>query len=38
MCFFVPIADACIRARTVAERTRARAIIVYPMNARANSQ
>ena len=38
MCFSVPIIDACIRARQAGEARRTRAIIVYPMNALANSQ
>ena len=38
LCFFVPIIDAAVRARTVGEQRRTRAIIVYPMNALANSQ
>jgi len=38
MCFFVPIIDACIRARRAKEAKGTRAIIVYPMNALANSQ
>lgn len=38
MCFFVPIIDAAARARARGEAPRTRAIIVYPMNALANSQ
>ena len=38
MCFFIPILDAAIRARAAGEKPRTRAIIVYPMNALANSQ
>lgn len=38
LCFFVPIIDAAIRARAAHEEQRTRAIIVYPMNALANSQ
>jgi len=38
LCFFIPIIDAAIRARTAGEAARTRAIIVYPMNALANSQ
>ena len=38
LCFFVPIIDAAIRARAASEAPRTRAIIVYPMNALANSQ
>ncbi len=38
LCFFVPIVDAIIRARKAGYGPRTRAIIVYPMNALANSQ
>ena len=38
LCFFVPIIDAAIRARAAGEAQRTRAIVVYPMNALANSQ
>ena len=38
LCFFIPIVDAAIRARAAGEEPRTRAIIVYPMNALANSQ
>ncbi len=38
MCFFVPIIDAIIRAKKAGHPARTRAIIVYPMNALANSQ
>nr|WP_221244505.1 DEAD/DEAH box helicase [Neoroseomonas alkaliterrae] len=38
LCFFVPIIDAVIRARKQGDGRRTRAIIVYPMNALANSQ
>jgi ATP-dependent helicase YprA (DUF1998 family) len=38
LCFFVPIIDAAIRARTAGEPARTRAIVIYPMNALANSQ
>ena len=38
LCFFVPIVDAIVRARKTGEALRTRAIIVYPMNALANSQ
>jgi Lhr-like helicase len=38
LCFFVPIIDAAIRAKAAGEAQRTRAIIVYPMNALANSQ
>ena len=38
LCFFVPIIDSAVRARAAGEPARTRAIIVYPMNALANSQ
>src|SRR5437868_13852994 len=38
LCFFVPIIDAAIRARAAGETARTRAIVIYPMNALANSQ
>jgi hypothetical protein len=38
LCFFVPIIDAAIRARAAGEPPRTRAIVIYPMNALANSQ
>jgi len=38
LCFFVPIVDAIIRARKAGQAPRTRAIIIYPMNALANSQ
>jgi ATP-dependent helicase YprA (DUF1998 family) len=38
LCFFIPIIDAAIRARAAGDKPRTRAIIVYPMNALANSQ
>lgn len=38
MCFFVPIIDAAVRSLAAGEPRRTRAIIVYPMNALANSQ
>lgn len=38
LCFFVPVVDAIIRARKAGQARRTRAIIVYPMNALANSQ
>ena len=38
LCFFVPIVDAIIRARKAGKPRRTSAIIVYPMNALANSQ
>lgn len=38
LCFFIPIVDAVIRARKSGAPRRTLAIIVYPMNALANSQ
>ncbi len=38
LCFFVPIVDAVIRARKAGQAPGTRAIIIYPMNALANSQ
>lgn len=38
LCFFVPIIDAIVRARRAGEAPKTRAIIIYPMNALANSQ
>jgi hypothetical protein len=38
LCFFIPIIDAILRAKDVDRTKRTRAIIVYPMNALANSQ
>lgn len=38
LCFFIPIIDAAVKARLAGEGRRTRAIIVYPMNALANSQ
>ena len=38
LCFFVPIIDAIVRARRTGEGPKTRAIIIYPMNALANSQ
>jgi ATP-dependent helicase YprA (DUF1998 family) len=38
LCFFVPIIDAIVRARRSGEPGKTRAIIIYPMNALANSQ
>ena len=38
LCFFVPIVDAIVRARKAGAERRTRAIIIYPMNALANSQ
>ena len=38
LCFFIPIIDAAIRERASGEERRTRAIVIYPMNALANSQ
>ncbi|WP_319412681.1 DEAD/DEAH box helicase [uncultured Cohaesibacter sp.] len=38
LCFFVPVVDSIIRARRAGAPRRTSAIIVYPMNALANSQ
>ena len=38
LCFFIPIIDAAIRGRAAGEVRRTRAIVIYPMNALANSQ
>ena len=38
LCFFVPIVDRVLAARRAGEARRTRAIIIYPMNALANSQ
>ena len=38
LCFFIPIIDAAIRARAAGEERSTRAIVIYPMNALANSQ
>ena len=38
LCFFVPVVDAIVRARRAGQPRKTRAIIVYPMNALANSQ
>ncbi|MCU0975778.1 MAG: DEAD/DEAH box helicase [Steroidobacteraceae bacterium] len=38
LCFFLPICDAVLRARGSDSRPRTRAIVIYPMNALANSQ
>lgn len=38
LCFFIPIIDAAIRARVAKQPPKTRAIVVYPMNALANSQ
>jgi Lhr-like helicase len=38
LCFFVPIIERVIQARRAGEAPRTKAIIIYPMNALANSQ
>lgn len=38
LCFFVPIIDRIIKARRIGGPQRTRAIVIYPMNALANSQ
>jgi len=38
LCFFVPVVDAIVRARKVDHARRTSAVIIYPMNALANSQ
>ena len=38
LCFFVPIIDAILKAKEMDAVPRTRAVIVYPMNALANSQ
>jgi hypothetical protein len=38
LCFFIPIIDQILRAKAKGEPQRTRAIVVYPMNALANSQ
>jgi len=38
LCFFVPVVDAIVRARKAGKARRTSAVIVYPMNALANSQ
>ena len=38
LCFFVPIVDAVVRERKAGRRRGTSAIVVYPMNALANSQ
>ncbi len=38
LCFFVPVVDAIVRALRKGEVRKTRAIIIYPMNALANSQ
>ena len=38
LCFFIPIVDAVVRARQAGSAQKTSAVIVYPMNALANSQ
>lgn len=38
LCYFLPIIDRILRAKAAGEPQRTRAIIIYPMNALANSQ
>ena len=38
LCFFIPIVDHVLKARRTASERRTHAIVVYPMNALANSQ
>jgi len=38
LCFFIPIVDAIVKAKRAGEPQYTRAIVVYPMNALANSQ
>jgi Lhr-like helicase len=38
LCFFIPIIDAVVKARRAGESPKTRAIVIYPMNALANSQ
>jgi ATP-dependent helicase YprA (DUF1998 family) len=38
LCFFVPVVDVIVRSRKAGRPRKTRAIIVYPMNALANSQ
>jgi hypothetical protein len=38
LCFFIPIVNAVLAERQSGEKPRTRAIIIYPMNALANSQ
>lgn len=38
LCFFIPIIDSVIKARASDSAARTRAIVIYPMNALANSQ
>lgn len=36
--YFIPVVDACLKAKALDPKPRTRAIVVYPMNALANSQ
>lgn len=36
--YFIPIVDACLKAKAQDNKARTRAIVIYPMNALANSQ
>lgn len=38
LCYFLPIIDRILKSKATSEQRRTRAIIVYPMNALANSQ
>lgn len=38
LCYFIPIIDRVLRAKAAGEPQRTRAIVIYPMNALANSQ
>ena len=38
LCFFIPIIDAIVKAKLRGGRQHTRAIVIYPMNALANSQ
>lgn len=38
LCFFIPIVDAVVKAKRSGETPRTRAVVIYPMNALANSQ
>ena len=38
LCFFIPIINAALKAKKAGEKAKTRAIVIYPMNALANSQ
>lgn len=38
LCFFIPIVDAVLKAKEEDPKPRTRAVVIYPMNALANSQ